>query len=120
MKGIIATAEKYMDVPYIWGGESPTTGFDCSGFVQFVFAQNGISLPRVSSEQFTVGTPVSLKDLQPGDLIFFSMENNKTVDHVGIFLGNDQFINASSSKGVTVYPIGPYWESVEFGAKSVF
>jgi cell wall-associated NlpC family hydrolase len=117
---IIATAKTYIGVPYLWGGESPTTGFDCSGFVQYVFAQNGITLPRVSYDQATVGTPINFADLQPGDLIFFSIENNGTVDHVGIYIGNDQFINASSSLGVTIYPIGPYWESVEFSARRVF
>lgn len=116
---IIATAEKYIGVPYQWGGESSTTGFDCSGFVQYVFAQNGITLPRISSEQYKIGTPVSLSQIEPGDLIFFSIANNGTVDHVGIYIGNSQFINASSSKGVTIYPIGPYWTSIEVGAKRV-
>lgn len=117
---IIATAKKYIGVPYQWGGESPTTGFDCSGFVQYVFAQNGITLPRISTEQYKIGTPVSLNQLEPGDLIFFSIANNGTVDHVGIYIGNNQFINASSSKGVTTYPIGPYWTSIVVGAKRVF
>ncbi|KLU63722.1 gamma-DL-glutamyl hydrolase precursor [Desulfosporosinus acididurans] len=116
---IIATAEKYIGAPYLWGGESPT-GFDCSGFVQYVFAQDGISLPRVSSDQATVGTPVNFNALEPGDLIFFSMNNDGKVDHVGIYIGNDQFINASSSEGVTIYPIGPYWTSVELTAGRVF
>ncbi|WP_407309417.1 C40 family peptidase [Desulfosporosinus sp. SB140] len=117
---IIDTAKKYIGISYQWGGESPITGFDCSGFVQYVFAQNGITLPRVSSQQYTVGTSVNFKDLQPGDLLFFSIDQNGTVDHVGIYIGNDQFINASSSKGVTIYPIGPYWESVYLGSKNVF
>ena len=117
---IIATAKTYIGVPYIWGGEYPTTGFDCSGFVQYVFAQNGITLPRVSVDQSIVGTSINFNNIEPGDLIFFSMQNNGTVDHVGIYLGNDQFINASSSLGVTIYPIGPYWESVEFCARRVF
>ncbi|WP_407311972.1 C40 family peptidase [Desulfosporosinus sp. SB140] len=67
---IIATAEKYIGAPYLWGGESPK-GFDCSGFVQYVFAQNGISLPRVSSDQANIGTPINFNALEPGDLIFF-------------------------------------------------
>lgn len=117
---IIDTAKKYIGVPYQWGGDSPATGFDCSGFVQYVFAQNGITLPRISAEQFKVGTPVELNNLKPGDLIFFSFAKNGAVDHVGIYIGDNQFINASSSKGVTIYPIGPYWTSVEVGAKRVF
>ncbi|MGC7870746.1 NlpC/P60 family protein [Desulfosporosinus sp. SYSU MS00001] len=117
---LINTAEKYLGVPYQWGGDSPSTGFDCSGFVQYVFAQNGITLPRVSRDQYTVGTPVNYSNLQPGDLIFFSIEKNGIVDHDGIYIGNDQFINASSSKGVTIYSFGPYWQSVYLGARRVF
>ncbi|WP_434510440.1 NlpC/P60 family protein [Desulfitobacterium sp. AusDCA] len=117
---VIATAEKYLGVPYLWGGKSPTTGFDCSGFVQYVFAQNGISLPRISTDQYKAGVPVALNQLEPGDLIFFSIAKNGTVDHVGIYIGNNQFINASSSKGVTIYSFGPYWTSVELGSKRVF
>ncbi|WP_407311225.1 NlpC/P60 family protein [Desulfosporosinus sp. SB140] len=117
---IIASAEKYLGVPYQWGGDSPTTGFDCSGFVEYVFAQNGITLPRISRDQYTVGTSIeNLSDLQPGDLIFFSIANNGTVDHDGIYIGNQQFINSSSSKGVTIYTIGPYWESVYLGGRRV-
>ena len=117
---VIATAQKYLGTPYQWGGESPATGFDCSGFVQYVFAQNGITLPRISAEQYKVGIPVVQNQLEPGDLIFFSIAKNGTVDHVGIYIGNNQFINASSSKGVTIYSIGPYWTSIEVGTKRVF
>lgn len=70
---IIATGKKYIGVPYLWGGTSPGTGFDCSGYVQYVFAQNGISLPRVSRDQYTVGTSVDFNNLQPGDLVFFPL-----------------------------------------------
>ncbi|MDP4127350.1 MAG: NlpC/P60 family protein [Bacillota bacterium] len=115
---IINTAEKLIGVPYQWGGDTPN-GFDCSGFVQYVFAQNGINLPRISRDQYTIGTPVNFSDLQPGDLIFFSIAQNGLIDHVGIYIGNDQFINSSSSKGVTIYTIGPYWNSLYFGAKRV-
>jgi len=78
VNAIISTAKKYMDVPYLWGGTSPATGFDCSGYVQYVFAKNGISLPRVSRDQNTVGTPVAFNNLQPGDLVFFSMDKTGT------------------------------------------
>lgn len=115
---IIATAKKYIGVKYVYGGTSPS-GFDCSGFVQYVFAKNGISLPRVSRDQFKAGTSVSFKNLKPGDLVFFSIAKNKVVDHVGIYVGNGQFINASSSKGVTIYPLGPYWQSAFVGGKRV-
>ena len=115
---IINTAKKYIGVPYVYGGTTPS-GFDCSGFVQYAFNKNGISLPRVSRDQYKVGTSVSYKNLRPGDLIFFSLAQNGVVDHVGIYIGNQQFINASSSKGVTIYTIGPYWSSHYLGAKRV-
>lgn len=116
---IIATAKQYLGVKYLWGGTTPQTGFDCSGYVSYVFNQNGISLPRVSRDQYTVGTKVAFEDLQPGDLVFFSFVGNGVVSHDGIYLGNGQFINASSSKGVTVYTIGPYWKSIYVGARRV-
>ena len=116
---IIATAKQYLGVKYQWGGTTPQTGFDCSGYVSYVFAQNGISLPRVSRDQYKVGTSVAFADLQRGDLVFFSFAGDGIVSHVGIYLGEGQFINASSSKGVTVYVIGPYWKSIYVGARRV-
>lgn len=116
---ILTTAEQYIGVKYQWGGTSPSTGFDCSGFVYYVFKQNGITLPRISRDQYTVGTYVSFENLRPGDLVFFSFAGNGVVDHDGIYVGNGQFINASSSKGVTIYSIGPYWKSVYVGARRV-
>ena len=115
---IIATSKQYIGVKYVYGGTTPA-GFDCSGFVKYVFAKNGISLPRVSRDQFNVGTPVSFSNLRPGDLVFFSLAKNGVVDHEGIYVGNGQFINASSSKGVTIYTLGSYWKSVYVGAKRV-
>ncbi|AHF07122.1 C40 family peptidase [Desulfitobacterium metallireducens] len=115
---IIATAKKYIGIKYVWGGTTPS-GFDCSGFTQYVFAQHGITLPRVSRDQYNTGRGVSLNSLQPGDLIFFSLDEDKVIDHVGIYTGNGQFINASSSKGVTIYSLGSYWNSHFIGATRV-
>lgn len=115
---IIATGNQYLGVKYVYGGTTPS-GFDCSGFTQYVFAKNGISLPRVSRDQYQKGTSVSLSNLKAGDLVFFSFAKNGVVDHVGISVGNGQFINASSSKGVTIYSLGSYWKSVYVGAKRV-
>ncbi|MBC2722210.1 MAG: C40 family peptidase [Desulfosporosinus sp.] len=115
---IIATGKQYIGVKYVYGGTTPS-GFDCSGFTQYVFAKNGINLPRVSRDQFKTGTSVSFSNLKSGDLVFFSLAKNGVVDHVGIYVGNGQFINASSSKGVTIYTLGSYWKSVYVGAKRV-
>lgn len=119
VQAILTTAKQYIGVKYQWGGTSPDTGFDCSGYVSYVFAQNGITLPRISRDQYTVGAPVAFENLQPGDLVFFSFAGNGVVDHDGIYLGDGQFINASSSKGVTIYVIGPYWKSHFVGARRV-
>lgn len=115
---IIATSKQYIGVKYVFGGTTPS-GFDCSGFTKYVFAKNGVTLPRVSRDQYKKGTSVSLSNLKPGDLVFFSFAKNGVVDHVGIYVGNEQFINASSSKGVTIYTLGTYWKSVYVGAKRV-
>ncbi len=115
---IIATAKKYIGVNYVYGGTTPS-GFDCSGFTQYVFGKNGVSLPRISRDQYQRGSSVSFGNLRSGDLVFFSFAKNGVVDHVGISVGNGQFINASSSKGVTIYTLGPYWQSVFVGAKRV-
>jgi cell wall-associated NlpC family hydrolase len=116
---IIATAETYLGDPYLWGGTT-AAGFDCSGFTQLVFAENGITIPRVSTDQFTVGTAVAFANMEPGDLIFFATETPGVVSHVGVYLGNNEFINDSTSLGVTIYPIGPYWTSIFMGARRVY
>lgn len=117
--GIIATSKGLIGVPYVWGGTS-SSGFDCSGFTKYVFNKNGITLPRVSRDQFNTGRYVSFKSLMPGDLVFFSFNKNGQVDHVGIYLGNEKFINATSSKGVTVSSFTSYWKSVYVSARRVY
>ena len=119
ISAVISTAKQYLGVKYQWGGSSPQTGFDCSGYVNYVFGQNGISLPRVSKDQYSVGQPVAYQNLQPGDLVFFSFLDSGEVSHDGIYLGNGQFINASTSRGVTIYGIGPYWSSHYVGARRI-
>ena len=88
---IVATAMKYLGVPYVWGGTTPY-GFDCSGLVQYVYAENGISIPRVTYTQQAAATPVSFDDLQPGDLVFWGY----SAYHVGIYIGNGQYIHSPS------------------------
>lgn len=98
---IINTAKKYIGVPYVWGGSTPT-GFDCSGLVQYVFKQHGISLPRTTDRQVATGTYVSKSNLRPGDLVFLQNTYRQGVSHVGIYIGEGQMIHASSSKGVVI------------------
>jgi peptidoglycan DL-endopeptidase CwlO len=86
--GVVGIAMRYLGVPYVWGGASPR-GFDCSGLVMYVFAQIGVSLPHSSYAQYGMGSPVSMSQLQPGDLVFFA-----GASHVGIYIGGGQFIHA--------------------------
>lgn len=115
---VISESMNYLGVPYVFGGTSPS-GFDCSGYVRFVFAQAGISLPRTADAQYEVGYAVSTDELRPGDLVFFSTYEAGP-SHVGIYLGDGNFINASSSRGVSVASIyGGYWGSCYIGARRV-
>jgi peptidoglycan endopeptidase LytE len=110
---IVQSANGYLGVPYVWGGTTPK-GFDCSGFVQYVFAQKGIDLPRTSSQMFSRGTAV--KELKSGDLVFFG---NGSINHVGIYLGNGNFISATNH-GVKVETLwGGYWGGRYVGAKRI-
>lgn len=91
----VSIAYQYLGVPYVYGGASPS-GFDCSGFTMYVYSQLGISLPHGATPQLNYGTSVSRSDLQPGDLVFFS-DYGYAASHVGIYVGDGQFIHASSS-----------------------
>ncbi len=109
-QAVVADAQKYLGVPYVWGGTSPTQGVDCSGLVQDVYADLGISLPRTSQEQATTGVPVSsLADAQPGDLVFFPGSDGtaSAPGHVGIYIGNGEMIDAPhTGTDVRVGPVG--------------
>lgn len=100
---VVDTADDYLGVRYVWGGESPR-GFDCSGFTQYVFRRHGIELPRVSRQQAQVGDRVgtSLGALRTGDLLFFAADY-RTVDHVAIYVGDGQIIHATASGGQVRY-----------------
>jgi cell wall-associated NlpC family hydrolase len=98
--GVLNTCRSYMGTPYVWGGEQPG-GFDCSGYVQYVFAKHGYRLPRTADIQYNVGQKVNRGDEKPGDLVFFETYLPGP-SHVGVFLGRGYFIHASSSRGVTV------------------
>jgi peptidoglycan DL-endopeptidase CwlO len=86
---VVAIAMRYLGIPYVWGGMSPSQGFDCSGLVSYVYAQIGISLPHHAAAQYNYGVPVSRDDLQPGDLVFFN-----GLGHMGMYIGAGQFIHA--------------------------
>jgi peptidoglycan DL-endopeptidase CwlO len=92
--GVVGIAMQYLGVPYVWGGSSPS-GFDCSGFVMYVYAQVGVSLPHYTGAQWSYGVPVSRSDLEPGDLVFFD-----GLGHVGIYVGGGQFIHAPQTGDV--------------------
>ena len=95
---VLPTAERYLGVPYRWGGTSPKTGFDCSGFVQYVFAKHGTRLPRTSREQASSGQrlrPV-WASLRPGDLVMFA-EPGRRISHVAIYAGRRRIIHATGS-----------------------
>src|SRR5687767_3553276 len=114
---VVATALSYRGVPYRNGGSDPS-GFDCSGFVQWVFAQQGRAVPREVRDQYQLGKSVDRSDVQPGDLVFFETVS-RGASHVGIALGNDQFVHAPSSRGVVrieSYAID-YWKQRYVGAR---
>lgn len=115
---ILAEADKYRGVPYVFGGTTPS-GFDCSGYVKYVFAKQGISLPRLADEQYNVGVEVSRANLKAGDLVFFETYEPGP-SHSGIYIGNGKFISATSSRGVAVADLDTgYWGERYIGAKRV-
>ncbi|MEW6672458.1 MAG: C40 family peptidase [Thermodesulfobacteriota bacterium] len=95
------SVESFLGTPYFWGGNS-RRGVDCSGFTKLVMQENGYLIPRVSRDQAKVGSPVSMGELQLGDLVFFDTKNEGWINHVGLYLGGNLLAHASSSKGVTI------------------
>lgn len=101
---VLSTANDYLGTRYAYGGTSPKSGFDCSGFVQYVYGQHGVTLPRTSRLQATTGRSMAtnLDGLHAGDLLFFSQRGD-VVDHVAIYVGNDRILHSSSSGGGVRY-----------------
>ena len=111
--GVVGIAMKYLGTPYRWGGSSPSTGFDCSGFSMYVFAQVGVRLPHNAAMQYQLGTPVSRSQLQPGDLVFFH-----GLGHMGIYIGGGQFIHAPQTGDVVkISPLSGWYSSRFVGAR---
>lgn len=118
VKAITEEAQKYVGVPYQFGGTTPR-GFDCSGFIQYVFNQKGIVLPRGADEQYTAGRKVSINALEPGDLVYFQTYD-EGISHSGLYLGDGYFISATSSRGVAVATMkSGYWHDRYMGANRV-
>jgi len=107
-RGIVLDALGQIGRPYRYGGTTPD-GFDCSGLVQYVYAQQGVKMPRTTREQHKAGEEIDLDDAEPGDLIFYSF-NSWGIDHVAIYLGDGQAVHApSSGRQVIVAPVGNRW-----------
>ncbi|EFL51648.1 NLP/P60 protein [Solidesulfovibrio fructosivorans JJ]] len=118
---IVDTARSQIGVPYRYAGQSPRQGFDCSGFVQWVYARHGIRLPRRTDDQIRVGRHVSKSELRPGDLVFFMPSAKSGSLHVGIFDGHGAFIHSPSSGGRVRADsmLAPYWRSTYYAANRV-
>ena len=119
VSSIIQTAKNYIGTPYSFGGTTPKA-FDCSGYLQYVFAKNGISIPRLADDQYKLGTRTkSTSQLEPGDLVFFTTYEPGP-SHCGIYLGSGEFIHASSSKGVRIDALSnAYWQPRYLGGKHI-
>lgn len=119
--GVVTAAKHLLGSRVVWGGASPSQGFDCSGLVQYVFRQAGISLPRTADLQFVVGRSIPRTALAPGDLVYFTTYA-PGASHVGIYIGRDKFIHTSFSQGVVA--IGDmndaYFAFRYYGAKRVY
>jgi len=98
---LVETGYSFLGLPYQWGGESAEDGFDCSGLTMTVYQLNGLQIPRSSGEQYAAGSPVSGTDLQQGDLVFFRTTRSGRVSHVGLYLGNGEFLHAPG-RGKTI------------------
>ncbi|CQR73089.1 Gamma-DL-glutamyl hydrolase precursor [Sporomusa ovata DSM 2662] len=114
---IIKNAQKYMGVPYVWGGTTPA-GWDCSGYTQYVMKESGITIPRTAAEQFNSGIAVNKNDLKIGDLVFFTTYK-AGASHVGFYMGDGKFIHASSvAKQVTINSLSEdYYTEHYIGAR---
>jgi peptidoglycan DL-endopeptidase CwlO len=114
--GVVGIAMQYLGIPYLWGGASPASGFDCSGFIMYVYAQVGVSLPHYAASQYNYGVPVSYDQLAPGDLVFFN-----GLGHAGIYIGGGQFIHAPHTGDVVkISSLSDSWYAATYyGARRI-
>ena len=119
-KALLAAAMSLRDTRYVRGGRNPSTGFDCSGFVRYVFAHAiGLQLPSTSATQFLAGVKVKRADIKPGDLVFFHTHGKHRISHVGIYISNGRFIHSpATGKSVEISSLDDsYWARRFAGAK---
>lgn len=119
---LVQTARRFLGVPYRWGGTDQQNGFDCSGLTLVCYRLNGLNLPRVSRSQFEAGRQVAREQLRPGDLVFFATSGGQRVSHVGLYIGDDQFIHAPrAGQTVRVEALStPFYSRTYMGARSYF
>jgi cell wall-associated NlpC family hydrolase len=117
---LVQRAKSLLGTPYKWGGTT-TKGFDCSGFLNYVYRTKNVSLPRTANAMYRKGTPVSRSQLRSGDLVFFKTSSRAAVTHAGMYIGNGKFIHSSSSRGVSISDINSdsYWKQRFVGAKRI-
>lgn len=122
---VLATGKRYLGTRYVYGGETPGSGFDCSGFIQYIFGRNGISLPRTSRQQGSAGwaLPLGTASLRPGDLMLFSSYGG-AINHVAIYAGANRILHSSASREGVVYddlstPLGKWYLARQVGSRRV-
>jgi cell wall-associated NlpC family hydrolase len=118
---IVGLAFGAVGSPYAFGGSSPVTGFDCSGLVHWVLEQLGVDIARTAAAQYDYGQPIARSDMQPGDLVFFANTYMPGLSHVGIYVGDGQFVDAGTERtGVRRTSLGdPYWAARFVGARRI-
>lgn len=121
-EALVKTAHEFIGIPYLWGGTSAETGFDCSGLTMTVYQLNGLNLPRHSARQYDAGNPVKREHIQKGDLVFFATKGSGKVSHVGIYIGDNRFIHApASGKKIRIESLSTNFFAKRFlGGRSYF
>ncbi|MRR15397.1 MAG: hydrolase [Deltaproteobacteria bacterium] len=121
-QSLVKTAKDFIGVPYLWGGVSADTGFDCSGLAMTVYQLNGLDMPRHSATQFDAGDTIRRSELREGDLVFFATRGRGKVSHVGIYIGEGQFIHAPNrGKKICIDSLSnEYFDKRFVGAKNYF